>query len=60
MTGPPAGDKANDREAVRAQLLKCEERESALGVYSIDQNGDTTITDYGLYRIEKASRSSRR
>jgi branched-chain amino acid transport system substrate-binding protein len=47
------GDKANDREAVRAQLLEnTKDRESALGVYSIDQNGDTTLTDYGLYLIK--------
>ena len=23
-----------------------------LGTYSIDENGDTTITDYGVYTIE--------
>ncbi|MEA2379703.1 MAG: branched-chain amino acid transport system substrate-binding protein, partial [Thermoleophilaceae bacterium] len=47
------GDKANDREAVRAQLLgNTKDRESALGVYSIDENGDTTLTDYGLYLIK--------
>jgi branched-chain amino acid transport system substrate-binding protein len=28
------------------------DRESALGVYSIDPNGDTTLTDYGLYTIK--------
>ena len=47
------GDKANDREAVRAQLVEnTKDRESALGVYSIDENGDTTLTDYGLYTID--------
>jgi branched-chain amino acid transport system substrate-binding protein len=47
------GDKANDREAVRAQLLEnTKDRESVLGVYSIDENGDTTLTDYGLYTIQ--------
>jgi branched-chain amino acid transport system substrate-binding protein len=47
------GDKANDREAVRKQLLEnTKDRESALGVYSIDENGDTTLTDYGLYTIK--------
>ena len=46
-------DKANDREAVRAQLVEnTKDRESALGVYSIDENGDTTLTDYGLYTIK--------
>jgi branched-chain amino acid transport system substrate-binding protein len=47
------GDKANDREAVRTQLVEnTKDRESALGVYSIDENGDTTLTDYGLYTIQ--------
>jgi branched-chain amino acid transport system substrate-binding protein len=48
-----AGDKANDREAVRAQLLEnTKGRDSVLGTYDIDQNGDTTLTDYGLYDIK--------
>jgi branched-chain amino acid transport system substrate-binding protein len=47
------GDKANDREAVRNQLLtKTKGREGALGTYDIDENGDTTLTDYGLYDIK--------
>jgi branched-chain amino acid transport system substrate-binding protein len=47
------GDKANDREAVRVQLLeKTKGRDSALGTYDIDKNGDTTLTDYGLYDIK--------
>jgi len=47
------GDKANDREAVRKQLLEgSKDRESVLGKYSIDENGDTTLTDYGLYEIK--------
>ena len=47
------GDKANDREAVRAQLLeKTKGRDSVLGTYDIDENGDTTLTDYGLYEIK--------
>jgi branched-chain amino acid transport system substrate-binding protein len=47
------GAKANDREAVRVQLLdKTKGRDSALGKYDIDKNGDTTLTDYGLYDIK--------
>ena len=47
------GDKANDREAVRAQLLEnTKGRDSVLGTYDIDENGDTTLTDYGLYLIK--------
>ncbi len=48
-----AGDKAGDRNAVLDQLLnKTKGRQSVLGTYDIDENGDTTLTDYGLYKIE--------
>jgi branched-chain amino acid transport system substrate-binding protein len=48
-----AGNKANDREAVRKQLLEnTKGRDGVLGKYDIDENGDTTLTDYGLYVIE--------
>ena len=48
-----AGAKANDREAVRKQLLEdTKGRSSVLGTYDIDENGDTTLTDYGLYVIK--------
>ena len=47
------GDKANDKEAVRKQLLEnTKGRDSVLGKYDIDENGDTTLTDYGLYTIK--------
>ena len=49
------GDKANDRAAVVQQLVgNTKNRESVLGTYSIDKNGDTTLTDYGLYTINEA------
>jgi branched-chain amino acid transport system substrate-binding protein len=47
-----AGDKANDRKAVAQELLNTKGRNSVLGTYDIDENGDTTITDYGLYTIK--------
>jgi len=48
-----AGDKANDREAVRKNLLEnTKGRDSVLGRYDIDENGDTTLTDYGVYDIK--------
>ena len=31
---------------------KTKGRNSVLGTYDIDENGDTTLTDYGLYTIE--------
>ena len=33
------------------QLSATKNRQSVLGTYSIDANGDTTLTDYGLYKI---------
>jgi branched-chain amino acid transport system substrate-binding protein len=42
------GDKAD----ILAALFETSERESVLGTYSIDENGDTTLTDYGVYTIE--------
>ncbi len=47
-----AGDKGNDRAEVVKALLATKDRESVLGTYSIDENGDTTLTDYGLYIIK--------
>jgi branched-chain amino acid transport system substrate-binding protein len=41
----------NDREAVRRQFFRIRGRESVLGPYSIDADGDTTIDDYGLYEV---------
>jgi branched-chain amino acid transport system substrate-binding protein len=34
-------------------LFATKDRRSVLGTYSIDENGDTTLTDYGLYRIDR-------
>jgi branched-chain amino acid transport system substrate-binding protein len=47
-----AGDKANDRAAVLTALFATKDRKSVLGTYSIDKNGDTSLTDYGLYEIK--------
>jgi branched-chain amino acid transport system substrate-binding protein len=38
-------------DIVRA-LFETTDRQSVLGTYSIDPDGDTTLTDYGVYRIE--------
>jgi len=47
------GAKANDRAAVVKQLVGgTKGRDSVLGTYDIDKNGDTTLTDYGLYTIK--------
>jgi branched-chain amino acid transport system substrate-binding protein len=47
-----AGDDGDDRAAVVDQVFAIEDRDSVLGTYSIDENGDTTLTTYGIYRIE--------
>ena len=39
------------REDVVKALFATKDRDSALGTYSIDENGDTTLTDYGVYKI---------
>jgi branched-chain amino acid transport system substrate-binding protein len=47
-----AGDQANNRDEVIKQLFATKDRKSILGTYSIDANGDTSLTDYGLYVIK--------
>ena len=42
------------RQAVIDQFFSTKGRQSVLGTYDIDKDGDTTLTDYGLYKIENA------
>jgi branched-chain amino acid transport system substrate-binding protein len=42
------GEKAD----ILTALFDTQDRESVLGTYSIDENGDTTLTDYGVYTIQ--------
>jgi len=49
--------RANDQGSVNRQgvvdaIFATKDRKSVLGTYSIDQNGDTSLTDYGLYKID--------
>jgi branched-chain amino acid transport system substrate-binding protein len=46
-----AGAQGNQRAAVVAAGFATRDRQSVLGTYSIDRFGDTTLTDYGVYRI---------
>jgi branched-chain amino acid transport system substrate-binding protein len=46
------GPDCSDRQALIDALFQTKGRESVLGTYDIDENGDTTITDYGVYRVE--------
>jgi branched-chain amino acid transport system substrate-binding protein len=43
-----SGEKAD----IIGALFETKDRQSALGTYSIDENGDTTLTDYGVYTID--------
>jgi len=47
-----AGAQANDRSKAISLLFQEKNRSSVLGTYSIDSNGDTTLTDYGLYQVK--------
>jgi branched-chain amino acid transport system substrate-binding protein len=46
--GPDCGD----RQALIDALFETKGRESVLGTYDVDENGDTTLTDYGVYRVK--------
>jgi len=52
QAGPDAMDPDRAREAVRAALSQTQNRSSALGVYSLDSGGDTSLDDYAAYTIE--------
>jgi branched-chain amino acid transport system substrate-binding protein len=40
------------KEDVLKAIFETKDRSSVLGTYSIDENGDTSLTDYGIYSIE--------
>jgi branched-chain amino acid transport system substrate-binding protein len=46
-----AGSNGTSRDGFLTQLFKTKDRSSVLGTYSIDANGDTTLSDYGLYKV---------
>jgi branched-chain amino acid transport system substrate-binding protein len=46
------GPDCSDRQALIDALFQTKGRESVLGTYDIDENGDTTLTDYGVYTIK--------
>jgi branched-chain amino acid transport system substrate-binding protein len=52
-----AGDQGNDRAAVLRELFNTRDRQSVLGTYSIDSTGDSSITDYGSYKIRNGELS---
>ena len=47
-----AGADGDDRAAVVKAFFATRDRDSAIGRYSIDANGDTTLTQYGGYAVD--------
>ncbi len=45
------GSKGSDKAAVLAALFAIKARNSVLGTYGFDANGDTTLKTYGLYKV---------
>jgi branched-chain amino acid transport system substrate-binding protein len=43
---------SGEKQAIVEALFATRDRQSVLGTYSIDENGDTTLTTYGVYTIE--------
>jgi branched-chain amino acid transport system substrate-binding protein len=46
-----AGSHGNDRQAVIEKLLSTRDRDSVLGRYSVQPNGDTTLSRYAVDRV---------
>ena len=46
------GSDCGDRQKLIDALFETKGRKSVLGTYDIDENGDTTLTDYGVYRVK--------
>ncbi len=47
--------KTGDRADILKALFDTKNRQSVLGTYSIDANGDTTLTDYGAYKVKNGA-----
>jgi branched-chain amino acid transport system substrate-binding protein len=47
-----ARSKTGDKADIVKALFATKDRDSVLGKYSIDEHGDTTLTDYGAYKVE--------
>jgi len=48
------GPDGNDKSAVLDALFNIKDRDSVLGKYGFDENGDTTLTSYGLYKVDSS------
>jgi branched-chain amino acid transport system substrate-binding protein len=47
------GAKGNDKAAVLQALFAIKDRNSVMGTYGFDKNGDTTLKSFGLYKPDK-------
>jgi branched-chain amino acid transport system substrate-binding protein len=47
--------KTGERADILKALFDTKNRQSVLGTYSIDQNGDTTLTNYGAYKVKNGA-----
>ena len=45
-------DDPTDPASVKAAMFATKDRDSVLGQYSIDENGDTSLTTYGVYSVK--------
>jgi branched-chain amino acid transport system substrate-binding protein len=45
------GAKGNDKSAVLKALFATKDRQSVLGTYGFNSDGDTTLKSYGLYKV---------
>ena len=43
--------KTGEKADIIKAIYETKDRASVLGTYSIDENGDTTLTDYGIYSV---------
>jgi branched-chain amino acid transport system substrate-binding protein len=48
------GPEGNNKLAVLRALFDMRRRDSVLGTYGFDRNGDTTLKSYGLYKVGAA------
>jgi branched-chain amino acid transport system substrate-binding protein len=48
------GPDGSDKSAVLNALFNTKDRHSVLGTYGFDENGDTTLTSYGLYKVDSS------
>ena len=52
-----AGANCSDRQGVIDQVFKTKNKQSVLGTYSIDKDGDTTVNQFGRYFVKSGKLS---